>query len=125
LAIESNIYKIAATMAARPAAPPAIGIIWPAAAEDVALSFVSKDRYNYENEGTDLAADEPAEAVFEPALDETLEARTDADEVMLVWAELKLANSELRDEAAEPVAVARAELMEAAREPAEERAEFC
>lgn len=56
---------------------------------------------------------------------ETLEARTEAELVMLVWALLKLANSELREEAAEPVAVARTELMEAAREPAEERAEFC
>lgn len=45
--------------------------------------------------------------------------------MILVWALLRLANSELREEAAEPVAVARAELIEAAREPAEERAEFC
>lgn len=56
---------------------------------------------------------------------ETLEARTDAELVMLVWALLKLANSELREDAAEPVAVARAELIESPREPTEERAEFC
>lgn len=74
---------------------------------------------------TNLAAELAPEAALELAEDEAEEARLEAALVMDVWALLKLAISEDKEDLeAVLVSVAKTLLREAPREPAEERAEL-